>query len=54
MTSPGDRILVGLAAKPFVWTATVEAIMEKLSHCRQTLEKISTRMHSAAQPKEEQ
>jgi hypothetical protein len=26
--------------KPFVWTATVESIMEKLSHCRQTLEKI--------------
>jgi len=26
--------------KPFVWTATVESITEKLSHCRQTLEKI--------------
>jgi len=26
--------------KPFVWTATVEAIMEKLSRCRQTLKKI--------------
>ena len=26
--------------KPFVWTATVEAIMEKLSRCRQTLELI--------------
>ena len=26
--------------KPFVWTATVESIMEKLSRCRQTLEKI--------------
>jgi transposase/transcriptional regulator with XRE-family HTH domain len=26
--------------KPLVWTATVESIMEKLSHCRQTLEKI--------------
>jgi transposase len=26
--------------KPFVWTATVESIMEKLSQCRQTLEKI--------------
>jgi hypothetical protein len=26
--------------QPFVWTATVEAIMEKLSRCRQTLEKI--------------
>jgi transposase/transcriptional regulator with XRE-family HTH domain len=26
--------------KPFVWTATVESIVEKLSHCRQTLEKI--------------
>jgi transposase len=25
---------------PFVWTATVESIMEKLSRCRQTLEKI--------------
>jgi transposase len=28
------------APKPFVWTATVEAIMEKLSRCKQTLEKI--------------
>ena len=26
--------------KPFVWTATVESITEKLSRCRQTLEKI--------------
>jgi transposase len=26
--------------KPFVWTATIESITEKLSHCRQTLEKI--------------
>ena len=26
--------------QPFVWTATVESIMEKLSRCRQTLEKI--------------
>ena len=26
--------------KPFVWTATVESIMEKLSRCQQTLEKI--------------
>src|ERR1700724_1404765 len=26
--------------KPFVWTATVHSIMEKLSRCRQTLEKI--------------
>jgi len=26
--------------KPFVWTATVESIVEKLSHCRQTLEHI--------------
>jgi hypothetical protein len=25
---------------PLVWTATVESIMEKLSRCRQTLEKI--------------
>jgi len=28
------------APKPFVWTATVESIMEKLSRCRQTLEQI--------------
>ena len=28
------------APKPFVWTATVESIMEKLSRCRQTLERI--------------
>ena len=26
--------------KPFVWTATVESITEKLSRCRRTLEKI--------------
>ena len=26
--------------RPFVWTATVEAIVEKLSGCRQTLEEI--------------
>jgi len=26
--------------KPFVWTATVESIQEKLARCRQTLEKI--------------
>ena len=26
--------------KPFIWTATVESITEKLSRCRQTLEKI--------------
>lgn len=26
--------------KPFVWTATVESIIEKLSRCKQTLEKI--------------
>jgi len=26
--------------KPFVWTATVASIMEKLAHCKQTLEKI--------------
>ena len=26
--------------KPFVWTATVESITEKLARCRRTLEKI--------------
>jgi transposase len=26
--------------KPFIWTATVASIMEKLAHCKQTLEKI--------------
>ena len=26
--------------KPFVWTATIQSIVEKLSRCRQTLEKI--------------
>src|SRR5207244_2603586 len=26
--------------KPFIWTATVESIKEKLSRCRQTLEQI--------------
>jgi len=28
------------APKPFVWTATVESIVEKLNRCKQTLEKI--------------
>ena len=28
------------APKPFVWTATVESIVEKLSRCTQTLERI--------------
>jgi transposase len=28
--------------RPFVWTATVESIVEKLSGCRQTLEQIQT------------
>jgi transposase len=26
--------------KPFIWTATVDSIIEKLTHCKQTLEKI--------------
>ena len=26
--------------KPFVWTATVDSIVEKLCRCRQTLEQI--------------
>lgn len=26
--------------QPFVWTATVDSIVEKLSRCKQTLEKI--------------
>jgi hypothetical protein len=26
--------------RPFIWTATVESIVEKLSRCKQTLEKI--------------
>jgi hypothetical protein len=26
--------------KPFVWTATVESIVNKLGRCKQTLEKI--------------
>ena len=28
------------APKPFVWTATVESIQEKLNRCRRTLEQI--------------
>lgn len=28
------------APKPFVWTATIESIVEKSSRCKQTLEKI--------------
>lgn len=32
---------IGFAdGKPYVWTATVESIMAKLSRCRQTLENI--------------
>jgi hypothetical protein len=30
-----------LPRHPFVWTATVESIQEKLSRCRQTLEQIA-------------
>jgi transposase len=26
--------------KPFIWTATVDSIIEKLTHCKQTLERI--------------
>ena len=26
--------------KPFIWTATIDSIIEKLTHCKQTLEKI--------------
>ena len=36
--------------KPFVWTATVESIQEKLNRCRRTLEQIdrkSTRLNSS-------
>lgn len=29
-----------LKPKPFIWTATVESIIEKLAHCKQTLERI--------------
>lgn len=36
--------------KPFVWTATVESIQQKLARCRQTLEH-PARLHSAAQKK---
>ena len=32
--------LIPITPDPFVWTATVESIKEKLSRCRQTLEKI--------------
>ena len=28
------------APKPFVWTATVESIVQKLNRCKQTLEQI--------------
>ena len=35
--------------KPFVWTATVESIEEKLARCRQTLEQIQPGCHAAAQ-----
>jgi len=35
--------------RPFVWTATVASIVEKLSRCRQTLEKIQPGYNPAAQ-----
>jgi hypothetical protein len=35
--------------KLFVWTATVESIVQKLSHCRQTLEQIR---HGCTLPRE--
>jgi len=34
------RPLLGKHPRPFLWTATVESIQEKLSRCRQTLEQI--------------
>jgi len=40
--------------RPFVWTATVESIKEKLSRCRQTLEQIQpgcTQTRSRKRPK---
>ena len=37
--------------KPLVWTATVESITEKLSRCRQTLEKIQPGCTSPRSPK---
>jgi hypothetical protein len=40
--------------KPFVWTATVASIQEKLSRCRQTLEQIQpgcTQPHSKKRAK---
>ncbi len=39
--------------KPFVWTASVESITEKLSRCRQTLERIKqvARFPDHAKPK---
>jgi hypothetical protein len=42
------------SAKPFVWTATVESIMEKLARCRQTLEEIQPGCISPPQNKKEQ
>jgi len=41
-------------SRPFVWTATVESIKEKLSRCRQTLEQIQpgcTQTRSRKRPK---
>jgi hypothetical protein len=37
--------------KPFVWTATVESIVEKLSRCRQTLEQIQLPITDRLQPR---
>jgi len=40
--------------KPFVWTATVESIMEKLSRLSSDPGTNSTRLHPTTQPKEEE
>ena len=34
------EVLYQVDPKPFVWTATVESVQEKLNRCRRTLEQI--------------
>ncbi len=39
--------------KPFVWTATVEAIVAKLARCRHTPRADPARLHGSKDPKNE-
>lgn len=40
-----EEFLAAWNSKPFVWTATVDSIVEKLNRCKQTLERIKPGLH---------